>query len=277
MPPKRELTACQKAERSIQKTYRDRLWTPFINALKTYDLLEEGDKVAVCISGGKDSMLLAKLMQMLQRISDFPFELVYLVMDPGYAPENRQKIEDNAKLLEIPITVFESNIFNVANSADHSPCYLCARMRRGNLYAEAKKLGCNKIALGHHMDDVIETTLIGMFYSSQMSAMMPKLRSKNFEGMELIRPLYCVREENIIKWAKYNDLSFLQCACRFTENTESGESESKRKEVKELIRKLKKDNPDIDISIFNSLHAVEIDTFPGWKTDGEIHSFLEDY
>ena len=277
MPPKRELTACQKAERSIQKTYRDRLWTPFINALKTYDLLEEGDKVAVCISGGKDSMLLAKLMQMLQRISDFPFELVYLVMDPGYAPENRQKIEDNAKLLEIPITVFESNIFNVANSADHSPCYLCARMRRGNLYAEAKKLGCNKIALGHHMDDVIETTLIGMFYSSQMSAMMPKLRSKNFEGMELIRPLYCVREENIIRWAKYNDLSFLQCACRFTENTESGESESKRKEVKELIRKLKKDNPDIDISIFNSLHAVEIDTFPGWKTDGEIHSFLEDY
>ena len=277
MPPKRELTACQKAERSIQKTYRDRLWTPFINALKTYDLLTEGDKIAVCISGGKDSMLLAKLMQMLQRISDFPFELVYLVMDPGYAPENRQKIEDNAKLLEIPITVFESNIFNVANSADHSPCYLCARMRRGNLYAEAKKLGCNKIALGHHMDDVIETTLIGMFYSSQMSAMMPKLRSKNFEGMELIRPLYCVREENIIKWAKYNDLSFLQCACRFTENTESGESESKRKEVKELIRKLKKDNPDIDISIFNSLHAVEIDTFPGWKTDGEIHSFLEDY
>ena len=277
MPPKRELTACQKAERSIQKTYRDRLWTPFINALKTYDLLKEGDKVAVCISGGKDSMLLAKLMQMLQRISDFPFELVYLVMDPGYAPENRQKIEDNAKLLEIPITVFESNIFNVANNTDHSPCYLCARMRRGNLYAEAKKLGCNKIALGHHMDDVIETTLIGMFYSSQMSAMMPKLRSKNFEGMELIRPLYCVREENIIRWAKYNDLSFLQCACRFTENTESGESESKRKEVKELIRKLKKDNPDIDISIFNSLHAVEIDTFPGWKTDGEIHSFLEDY
>ena len=277
MPPKRELTACQKAERSIQKTYRDRLWTPFINALKTYDLLEEGDKVAVCISGGKDSMLLAKLMQMLQRISDFPFELVYLVMDPGYAPENRQKIEDNAKLLEIPITVFESNIFNVANNTDHSPCYLCARMRRGNLYAEAKKLGCNMIALGHHMDDVIETTLIGMFYSSQMSAMMPKLRSKNFEGMELIRPLYCVREENIIRWAKYNDLSFLQCACRFTENTESGESESKRKEVKELIRKLKKDNPDIDISIFNSLHAVEIDTFPGWKTDGEIHSFLEDY
>ena len=277
MPSKRELTACQKAERSIQKTYRDRLWTPFIHALKTYDLLHEGDKVAVCISGGKDSMLLAKLMQMLQRISDFPFELVYLVMDPGYALENRKKIEDNAKLLEIPITIFESNIFNVANSTDHSPCYLCARMRRGNLYAEAKKLGCNKIALGHHMDDVIETTLIGMFYSSQMSAMMPKLRSKNFEGMELIRPLYCVREENIIKWAKYNDLSFLQCACRFTENTASGESESKRKEIKELIKKLKKDNPDIDISIFNSLHAVETDTFPGVKKYGEVHSFLEDY
>ena len=277
MPSKRELTACQKAERSIQKTYRDRLWTPFIHALKTYDLLQEGDKVAVCISGGKDSMLLAKLMQMLQHISDFPFDLVYLVMDPGYAPENRKKIEYNAKLLEIPITIFDSNIFNVANNTDHSPCYLCARMRRGNLYAEAKKLGCNKIALGHHMDDVIETTLIGMFYSSQMSAMMPKLRSKNFEGMELIRPLYCVREENIIKWAKYNDFSFLQCACHFTENTANGESESKRKEIKELIKKLKKDNPDIDISIFNSLHTVETDTFPGWKKDGEVHSFLENY
>lgn len=277
MASKRDLTARQIAERSIQKTYRDRIWTPFIHALKTYELLQEGDKVAVCISGGKDSMLLAKLMQMLQRLSDFPFELVYLVMDPGYAPENRKKIEDNAKLLEIPITVFESNIFDIANSADHSPCYLCARMRRGNLYAEAKKLGCNKIALGHHMDDVIETTLIGMFYSSQMSAMMPKLHSRNFEGMELIRPLYCVREDDIIRWAKYNNLSFLQCACRFTENTESGESVSKRKEIKELIRKLKKDNPDIDISIFNSLHAVETDTFPGTKKDGEIHSFLEDY
>ena len=265
MASKRELTACQIAERSIQKTYRDRIWTPFIHALKTYELLHEGDKVAVCISGGKDSMLLAKLMQMLQRLSDFPFDLVYLVMDPGYAPENRKKIEDNAKLLEIPITVFDS------------PCYLCARMRRGNLYAEAKKLGCNKIALGHHMDDVIETTLIGMFYSSQMSAMIPKLHSKNFEGMELIRPLYCVREDDIIRWAKYNGLSFLQCACRFTENTESGESVSKRKEIKELIRKLKKDNPDIDISIFNSLHAVETDTFPGIKKDGEVHSFLEDY
>lgn len=277
MPSKRVLTPCQTAERSIQKKYRDRLWTPFIHALKTYDLLQEGDKVAVCISGGKDSMLLAKLMQMLQRLSDFPFDLVYLVMDPGYTPENRQKIEDNAKLLEIPITVFESNIFDVANNTDRSPCYLCARMRRGNLYAEAKKLGCNKIALGHHMDDVIETTLIGMFYSSQMSGMMPKLRSTNFEGMELIRPLYCVREEDIIKWARYNSLSFLRCACRFTEEQEDGEREGKRKEIKELIRKLKKDNPDIDISIFNSLHAVETETFPGHRIDGEIRSFLEWY
>lgn len=277
MPSKRVLAPCQTAERSIQKKYRDKLWTPFIHALKTYDLLQEGDRVAVCISGGKDSMLLAKLMQMLQRLSDFPFDIVYLVMDPGYTLENRQKIEDNAKLLEIPITVFESNIFEVANNTDRSPCYLCARMRRGNLYAEAKKLGCNKIALGHHMDDVIETTLIGMFYSSQMSAMMPKLRSTNFEGMELIRPLYCVREEDIIKWARYNGLSFLRCACRFTEEQEDGEREGKRKEIKELIRKLKKDNPDIDISIFNSLHAVETETFPGRRIDGEIHSFLEWY
>ena len=222
-------------------------------------------------------MLMAKLLQMLQRFDNNDFDLVFLVMDPGYNAKNRKKIEDNAHTLEIPITVFETNIFQVTNNTDHSPCYLCARMRRGNLYAKAKELGCNKIALGHHMDDVIETTLIGMFYSSQMSAMPPKLHSKNFEGMELIRPMYCIREEDIIKWARYNGLEFLQCACRFTENTESGNTESKRKEIKELIRKLKKDNPDLDISIFNSLHAVEITTFPGKKIDGEIHSFLEDY
>lgn len=277
MGSKRELTPCQKVEQSIQKKYREKLWTPFINALKTYDLLSPGDKVAVCISGGKDSMLLAKLMQMLQRLSDFPFDLVYLVMDPGYTPENRKKIEDNAQLLEIPVTIFESNIFDVANKAEKSPCYLCARMRRGTLYKKAQELGCNKIALGHHFSDVIETTLIGMFYSSQMSAMLPKLHSKNYEGMELIRPLYCVHEDDILSWVRYNGLSFLQCACRLTENTESGVSDSKRKEIKELIRSLRKDNPDIEISIFNSLHSVEINTFPGYKLEGKEHSFLEHY
>lgn len=277
MGSKRELTPCQKVEQSIQKKYREKLWTPFINALKTYDLLSPGDKVAVCISGGKDSMLLAKLMQMLQRLSDFPFDLVYLVMDPGYNPENRKKIEYNAQLLEIPVTIFESNIFDVANKAEKSPCYLCARMRRGTLYKKAQELGCNKIALGHHFSDVIETTLIGMFYSSQMSAMLPKLHSKNYEGMELIRPLYCVHEDDILSWVRYNGLSFLQCACRFTENTESGVSDSKRKEIKELIRSLRKDNPDIEISIFNSLHSVEINTFPGYKLAGKEHSFLEHY
>ena len=277
MGSKRELTPCQKVEQSIQKKYREKLWTPFINALKTYDLLSPGDKVAVCISGGKDSMLLAKLMQMLQRLSDFPFDLVYLVMDPGYNPENRKKIEDNAQLLEIPVTIFESNIFDVANKAEKSPCYLCARMRRGTLYKKAQELGCNKIALGHHFSDVIETTLIGMFYSSQMSAMLPKLHSKNYEGMELIRPLYCVHEDDILSWVRYNGLSFLKCACRFTENTETGVSDSKRKEIKELIRTLRKDNPDIEISIFNSLHSVEINTFPGYKLEGKEHSFLEHY
>lgn len=277
MGSKRELTPCQKVEQSIQKKYREKLWTPFINALKTYNLLSPGDKVAVCISGGKDSMLLAKLMQMLQRLSDFPFDLVYLVMDPGYNPENRKKIEYNAQLLEIPVTIFESNIFDVANKAEKSPCYLCARMRRGTLYKKAQELGCNKIALGHHFSDVIETTLIGMFYSSQMSAMLPKLHSKNYEGMELIRPLYCVHEDDILSWVRYNGLSFLQCACRFTEKTESGVSDSKRKEIKELIRTLRKDNPDIEISIFNSLHSVEINTFPGYKLAGKEHSFLEHY
>ena len=273
----RELTVCQKTERSIQKKYREKLWTPFIHALKNYELLSPGDKVAVCISGGKDSMLLAKLMQMLQRLSDFPFDLVYLVMDPGYTPENRAKIEANAALLEIPVTVFESNIFQVTENAGGSPCYLCARMRRGTLYKKAQELGCNKIALGHHLSDVIETTLLGMFYSSQMSAMPPKLHSRNYEGMELIRPMYCIHEDDIVAWARYNGLSFLQCACRLTEGTETGAMDSKRKEIKTLIRQLRKDNPDLEKSLFNSLHAVEIGTFPGYRLNGEDHSFLEKY
>ena len=248
--------------------------------MKKYELIQAGDKIAVCISGGKDSMLMAKLMQELHRHSDVPFELVFLGMDPGYNAINRQRIESNAALLHIPITVFETNIFEVANSTDKSPCYLCARMRRGHLYSKAKELGCNKIALGHHFNDVIETTVMGMFYGSQLQAMLPKLHSDNFEGMELIRPMYCIHEESIIAWRQYNQLEFIQCACRFTENCticDNGGGGSKRQEIKMLLRRLKRDNPNIEKSIFNSIHTVALDTFPGYKTKGEVHSFLEHY
>lgn len=277
---KRTLEPWQKAERSIFSTYRSRLWTPFINAIKQYELISPGDKIAVCISGGKDSMLMAKLMQMLSRISDFPFELVYLVMDPGYNEINRAKIESNAALLNIPITIFETNVFEVANSADRYPCYLCARMRRGHLYKKAQDLGCNKIALGHHLNDVIETVVMGMFYSSQIQTMPPKLHSQNFSGMELIRPMYCIKEADIIAWKNYNDLEFIQCACRFTENCtmcDNGGGGSKRQEIKTLIKRLKKDNPLIEESLFNSVHNVTLNTFPGYKIGKEKHSFLEDY
>ena len=270
----------QLIERSIQKKYHEELWTPFIHAVKQYQLIAEGDRIAVCISGGKDSMLMAKLMQMLHRHSDFPFELVYLVMDPGYNELNRKKIESNAALLHIPVTIFESRIFDVANNTDRSPCYLCARMRRGTLYAKAKELGCNKIALGHHRNDVIETTVMSMFYGSQLQGMLPKLHSSNFEGMELIRPLYCIREEDILTWRTYNDLEFIQCACRFTENCsicDNGGGGSKRQEIKTLLKRLKRDNPSIESSIFHSIHAVNIETFPGYKAGGEVHSYLEDY
>ena len=275
----RELSRAAQIERSIIKTYHKQLWTPFINALKQYELIAPGDKIAVCISGGKDSMLLAKLMQQLHRHSDVPFELEYLVMDPGYAPANRAKIEENAEILGVPVTIFESDIFAVANGTEKNPCYLCARMRRGALYAKAQELGCNKIALGHHRDDVIETTVMAMFYGAQLQGMMPKLHSTNFPGMELIRPLYCVREEDVIAWAKHNELEFLQCACRFTERaaTAGHETESKRKEVKNLIRRLRETNPDLESNIFHAIHAVNLDMFPGWKTDGERHSFLENY
>ena len=275
----RELSRAAQIERSIIKTYHKQLWTPFINALKQYALISPGDKIAVCISGGKDSMLLAKLMQQLHRHSDVPFELEYLVMDPGYAPANRAKIEENAAALGVPVTIFESDIFAVANGAEKNPCYLCARMRRGALYAKAQELGCNKIALGHHRDDVIETTVMAMFYGAQLQGMMPKLHSTNFPGMELIRPLYCVREEDIVAWAKHNELAFLQCACRFTERTATAghESESKRKEVKQLIRTLRETNPDLESNLFHAIHAVNLDMFPGWKTKGEKHSFLETY
>ena len=275
----RELSRAEQIERSIIKTYHKQLWTPFINALKQYELIAPGDRIAVCISGGKDSMLLAKLMQQLHRHSDVPFELEYLVMDPGYAPANRAKIEENAEILGVPVTIFESDIFAVANGAEKNPCYLCARMRRGALYAKAKALGCNKIALGHHRDDVIETTVMAMFYGAQLQGMMPKLHSTNFPGMELIRPLYCVREEDVIAWAKHNELEFLQCACRFTERaaTAGHETESKRKEVKQLIRTLRETNPDLESNIFHAIHAVNLDMFPGYKTKGEKHSFLETY
>ena len=270
----------QLVEQSISKRFRKEIWAPFITAVKRYELIQAGDRIAVCISGGKDSMLMAKLMQMLQRYSEVPFELVYLVMDPGYNELNRQKIESNAELLHIPITVFETNIFDVANSTDHSPCYLCAKMRRGHLYAKAKELGCSKISLGHHFSDVIETTVMAMFYGSQLQAMIPKLHSRNFEGMELIRPLYCINEESIIAWKKYNDLEFIQCACRFTENCtmcDNGGGGSKRQEIKTLIKRLKRDNPNIEKSIFKSIHTVCIDTFPGYKEGGTEHTFLERY
>ena len=274
----RTLEPYQLVERSIITKYRKVLWNPFIEAVKRYEMIQPGDRIAVCISGGKDSMLLAKLMQQLQKHSDFPFELVFLVMDPGYNELNRQKIESNAALLNIPVTIFESDIFEVADSAGKSPCYLCARMRRGYLYSRAQELGCNKIALGHHFNDVVETTLISMFYGSQLQAMLPKLHSTNFEGMTLIRPLYCVHEDNIIAWARDNFLEFIQCACRLTERSAADIGDvnvSKRKEIKLLLRRLRQGNPNIEKSIFNSIHAVALDTMPGFKTGGVEHSFLE--
>ena len=274
----RTLEPYQLVERSIITKYRKVLWNPFIEAVKRYEMIQPGDRIAVCISGGKDSMLLAKLMQQLQKHSDFPFELVFLVMDPGYNELNRRKIESNAALLNIPVTLFESDIFEVADSAGKSPCYLCARMRRGYLYSRAQELGCNKIALGHHFNDVVETTLISMFYGSQLQAMLPKLHSTNFKGMTLIRPLYCVHEDDIIAWARDNDLEFIQCACRLTERSAADTGDvnvSKRKEIKLLLRRLRQGNPNIEKSIFNSIHAVALDTMPGFKTGGVEHSFLE--
>ena len=276
----RELTKEQLVERSVVKKYRKSIWNPFIAGVKRYELISEGDHVAVCISGGKDSMLLAVLMRLLQKISDVPFSVTYLVMDPGYNEINRKKIEDNAAMLNIPVNVFESDIFSVADSVKKSPCYLCARMRRGHLYAKAKELGCNKIALGHHMSDVIETTLMGMMYGSQLQGMMPRIKSTNFPGMELIRPMYCILEDDIISWKNYNELSFIQCACRFTEKmseTGDGIGESKRQEIKELIKELKKVNPSVEYNLFSSIHNVNVDTFVSYKLKGEEHSFLENF
>lgn len=276
----RELTFAQTVERSIIKTYRKDIWNPFIQACKDYQLVEAGDRIAVCISGGKDSVLLAMCLMHLQKHSDVPFELRYICMDPGYNDVNRKQIEHNCEILQIPVEIFESNIFDVTTSVGGSPCYLCARMRRGHLYARAKELGCNKIALGHHLSDVIETTLMGMFYGAQLQAMLPKLKSTNFEGMQLIRPLYCVNEKSIIKWRDYNHLEFIQCACRFVDeysHSEDGIGESKRQEMKHLISELRKVNPDIEHNIFKSIHNVKLDTFIGYKQKGKEHTFLEEF
>ena len=274
------LTKAQQIERSIITTYRKTIWSPFVLAVKKYALISSGDKIAVCISGGKDSMLLAKLMQQLQRHSDVPFELVFLVMDPGYNEINRKKIEENAALLNVPITIFESDVFAAAETAnEQSPCYLCARMRRGHLYAKAKQLGCNKIALGHHKSDVIETTVMGMLYGGQLQGMLPRIESTNFEGMQLIRPMFCILEEDILRWKEYNGLQFIACACKFTQRTTGGEEDSfsARRRVKALIAELKKENPNVENNIFQSIHNVQLDTLAEYKTDGVKHSFLDKF
>ena len=270
----------RQAEESIRKKFRRTIWCKFTKAINEYELVKEGDRIAVCISGGKDSMLMAKLFQELKVHNKFPFEVKFLVMDPGYSPQNREIIEENAKRLGIPITVFESDIFDSVYHVDKSPCYLCARMRRGHLYSYARELGCNKIALGHHYDDVIETILMGMLYGAQVQPMMPKLHSTNFAGMELIRPLYLIREDDIKAWRDYNGLHFIQCACKFTDTCttcNNEENRSKRVEIKELIRELKKKNPFVEGNIFKSVENVNLDTVVAYKTKGQKHHFLDHY
>ncbi len=266
-----------ETERSIQKTYRKDIWKRFIEGINEYQMIKEGDRIAVCISGGKDSMLLAKCMQILQRHSDYPFEVKFLVMDPGYTEENRRKIEENCALLGIEPHIFSADIFDYVSKVENNPCYLCARMRRGYLYKNAAEIGCNKIALGHHFDDVIETILMSMLYGAEIRTMMPKLHSTNYEGMELIRPLYMVRERDIIRWTKYNNLEFLQCACRFTERSEDYELLSKRKEMKALIEKLRKENSNIEMNIFRSVENVNLQTLIGYHSSDFKYNFLDDY
>ena len=268
-----------EVERSIIKKYRKSIWNNFVGAVKEYNLIEENDKIAVCISGGKDSVLLAECMKLLQRHSEVPFSVEYIVMDPGYAPENRALIESNTKLLDIPVNIFESDIFNVTASVGGSPCYLCARMRRGYLYSKAKELGCNKIALGHHLDDAIETLLMSMMYASEIKTMLPKLKSTNFKGMELIRPIYKVKERDIIAWSEYNGLKFLQCACKFTKDSKYNEDISKRKEIKRIIADIRKINPEVDNNIFRSMHNVNIGNLLGLRErdNGTVHVFNELY
>lgn len=267
-------------ELSVVGKFRREIWTKFLKGIKEYELIQEGDKIAVCISGGKDSMLMAMCMKRLQRYSKVPFEVVFLVMNPGYNEINYQKIRENAELLEIPVQVFETGIFDAVAKVDQHPCYLCARMRRGHLYKTAKELGCNKIALGHHFDDVIETILMGMLYGSQVQTMMPKLHSENYEGMQLIRPMYLVREADIIRWKQYNDLQFIQCACRFTENCtmcDNGGGGSKRQEIKTLLKQLRAVNPAVDKNIFRSVENVNLQTIISYHRGDEYHHFLDDY
>ncbi|MCD8201735.1 MAG: tRNA 2-thiocytidine biosynthesis protein TtcA [Clostridia bacterium] len=275
----RQLSDTALIEQSIVKKFRADLYSKFLKAVEDYSLVSPGDKIAVCISGGKDSFLLAKLMQELQRHGDYAgtFELEFVVMNPGYNEANSKKIEENAEKLGIPIKVFDSDIFRVSYNLDNQhPCYLCARMRRGFLYARAEELGCNKIALGHHKDDVIETTLIGMFFGGQIQGMMPKVKSTNFEGMELIRPMYCISERDILGWVNFNGLQFINCACKFTEEVRGG-ANSARKDVKNIIRELRTRNPDVDDSIFKSIHNVDLDTLPSFKFRDMSFSFGEKY
>lgn len=275
-----ELDRCREIERSIIKRYRKSIWRPFIKGIQEYDLIQEGDKIAVCISGGKDSMLLAKLLQELQRHGKMHFELKFLSMNPGYNQKNKEKLLSNAELLHIPLHMFDTQIFDIVKDVEENPCYLCARMRRGHLYKNAQDLGCNKIALGHHFDDVVETILMGMMYGGQIQTMMPKLHSTNFSGMELIRPMYLIKEADIITWKNYNELEFLQCACRFTENiSKSGDGvgESKRQEMKEWIRKMRETSEVIDRNIFRSVHDVNLDTLIGYHNTRVQYNFLDDY
>ena len=271
---------CEHVELSIRKKFKKKIWSKFTKAVREYELVKEGDRIAVCISGGKDSMLMAKLFQELKLHNKFEFEVKFLVMDPGYSPANRKVIEENARKMKIPIQIFESNIFESVFEIEKSPCYICARMRRGYLYNFAQQMGCNKIALGHHYDDVIETILMGMLYSAQVQTMMPKLHSTNFEGMELIRPMYLIREDDIKAWRDYNDLHFIQCACKFTDTCttcNNEENQSKRMEIKKLIAELKKTNPFVEGNIFKSVENVNLDTVVGYKAKGVRHNFLDTY
>ena len=279
---RRESVRAADIEKSIRKKFHRELWSKFAKAVRDYELVKPGDRIAVCISGGKDSMLMAKLFQELKLHNKFPFEVKYLVMDPGYSPENREIIQRNLRTLNIPAHIFSSNIFESVFHVEKSPCYLCARMRRGYLYKEARKLGCNKIALGHHFDDVIETTLMGLLFGGQVQTMMPKLHSTNHPGMELIRPMYLIREDTIKHWRDYNDLYFLQCACKFTETCTTcsageGPTGSKRQETKLLIRQLRRDNPQIEYNIFHAMEHINLGTALGWKDRDGLHSFLDDY
>ncbi len=267
----------KEIERSIIKTYRKEIWCRFVRGINEYDLIQPHDKIAVCISGGKDSFIMAKCFQELKRHRKMDFDLEFLVLNPGYKEENLNKIKENAKAMEIPIKIFDGRIFAYVETLEQSPCFICARMRRGHLYHFAKELGCNKIALGHHFDDVIETIVMGMFYGAQIQTMMPKLHSDNFEGMELIRPLYLVKEEDIKRWVKHNELDFIQCACQFSERSQSNDGTSKRAEIKRLIAHYRTINPNVDINIFRSVHDVNLSTLIGYHNDEMQYNFLDDY